>query len=115
MCYSYYDDTRLVLHVGNEHESGPMHDFMGLLLTDDYPYSLYQFSLDSLGRRKKDLVLSKPRDPVDVFRFKIRRQVTANETFRLCNNQWEFFIANSALLDIDAVATFDWPYLSNQN
>ena len=112
MCYSYYNDDRLVLNVGNEHETGPMHDFLGLQLTDDYPYSLYQFTLDSLGRRKKDYVLSKPRHSDDVFRHKISHQTTPNASFNLCNNRWEFFVANADLMDIDAIAQFDWPYLS---
>ena len=101
------------MDVGNATESGPMYDFPGMLLTEDYPYSLYQFTLDSLGRRKKEFVLSKPRCTTDVFRFKIRHQTSPNETFMLCNNRWEYYIANSELLDIDAVASFDWPYLSS--
>ena len=112
VCYSYYSDEHLVLNVGNETETGPMYDFPSLLLTEDYPYSLYQFTLDSLGRRKKDYVLSKPRFTDDAFRFKICHQTSPNETFVLCNNRWEYYIANSDLVDIDAVATFDWPYLS---
>ena len=113
MQYSYHSPSHLVLNVGTDHEQGPMFDFPSLLLTEDYPYSLYQYNLDSLGRRKKDFVLSKPRCEKNVFDYKISRQTSPNDGFVLCCNNRDFFIANSALMDVDAVAEFDWPHLTN--
>ena len=102
----------MVLDVGNAYEQGSMFDCPSMLLTEDYPHSLYQYTLDSLGRRKKDYVLSQPRCEDDAFKFKISRQSGPNDSFILCNNRYDFYVANTDLMNIDAVAQFDWPHVT---
>ena len=113
LCYSYYDTSRLVLNVGTDSDPGPMYDFPSMLLTEDYPSSLYMFTLEPLGRRKKDYVLSQPRHEEDHFRFKIKFQTSPNDSYNLASAAHDFYIANQHLMNPDNIASFNWPYLTS--
>ena len=111
--YSHHDSTKLVIDTGFDDgktcEMGLMHDFVGLCLAPDYPYKLYNFSLDSLGKKMRRFVESDPRSADDYFCHKIKTQRSPDETFYPNVGYSEFSVADSARKDPLYVAPFDWP------
>ena len=109
--FSYHNSDSLVIDIGvdngERYEIGYMHDFVGIGLTTDYPYKLYNFNLLSLGKKMTRFVKSDPRNSADFFTRLIKTQVSPDDTF-YPNVGTEFSVANSACLDPLYVAPFDW-------
>ena len=109
--FSYHDPNSLVIDTGIDngecYEAGFMHDFVGIGLTTDYSYKLYNFSLLSLGKKMTRFVQSDPRAKDNYFARLIKTQASPDETF-YPNVGTEFSVADSARLDPLYVSPFDW-------
>ena len=110
--YSFHDSEFLVIDTGLDdgvrYEPGSMFDYVGICLTSDYPYKLYNFSTASLGKKMQRYVQSDPREPNDYFSHLIKTQASPDETFYPNVGYHEFSVADSARLDPLYVAPFDW-------
>ena len=76
--YSYHNSDFLVIDTGYDdgkrYEPGLMYDYVGICLTPDYPYKLYNFSLVSLGKKMSRFVKSDPRQPKNYLERLIKTQ-----------------------------------------
>ena len=88
---------------------------MGIRLAVHYPHGLYNFTLVSLGKKLAQYVQSDRATITDATPSKILCQQNAEEYLIPNLTGYEITTANTDLLtDINAVSTFDWPYLSQE-
>ena len=109
---SYHNPSCMVIDTGLDdgttYEPGMMHDYVGICLTSDYPYKLYQFRQVSLGKKMMLFIKKDPRHPENYFSRLIRTQVDPNSSYYPNVGYHEYSVVNSACLNELYVAPFTW-------